>query len=89
MEKIDKIKGYYFITDEKLSNKGSLWDAKNAISAGTKIIQYRNKSSSTRKMVEEAMENKKNLPRKSDIHRKRQDRRGNCFRCRWNSYRAG
>jgi thiamine-phosphate pyrophosphorylase len=49
------IKGYYFITDDALSRAGNLSDVKNAVSAGVTVVQYRNKSGSTRQMHEEAL----------------------------------
>ena len=48
------IQGYYFITDENLSRKGSVSDVRAAVSAGVKVVQYRNKSASTSVMVREA-----------------------------------
>lgn len=39
-----EIKGYYFITDKDLSKNGIISDCRNAIFAGTRIIQYRNKN---------------------------------------------
>lgn len=49
------IKGYYFITDSALSRNGSLKDVKSAVDSGVAIIQYREKSLSTREMHIEAM----------------------------------
>jgi thiamine-phosphate pyrophosphorylase len=49
------LKGYYFITDAKLSAAGNLSDVKNALAAGVKIIQYRNKNGSARQLYEEAV----------------------------------
>jgi thiamine-phosphate pyrophosphorylase len=49
------MKGYYFITDKGLSKAGVLNDVKSALTAGTLIIQYKNKSSDTRDMYEEAL----------------------------------
>jgi thiamine-phosphate pyrophosphorylase len=43
---------FYFITDSKLSKKGVLSDVDNALKAGCKIIQYRDKNISTKEMVE-------------------------------------
>jgi thiamine-phosphate pyrophosphorylase len=53
------IKGYYFITDLKLSKSGNLSDVKNAVKAGVSVVQYRNKTGSSKKMYEEAMQLKK------------------------------
>jgi len=44
----------YFITDSNLTKKGILNDVKSAISAGVKIIQYREKEKTTREMFNEA-----------------------------------
>jgi len=49
------MKGYYFITDSSLSRAGNISDAKNALKAGVKVIQYRNKYASTKEMFEEAL----------------------------------
>ena len=48
------LKGYYFITDETLSRMGNLHDVERAVATGVKIVQYRNKSGTTREMIEEA-----------------------------------
>ncbi|MCG2710818.1 MAG: thiamine phosphate synthase [Candidatus Omnitrophica bacterium] len=48
------MKGYYFITDEKLSLKGNISDVYMAIAAGVQVIQYRSKDISTRQMIDEA-----------------------------------
>ena len=48
------LKGYYFITDESLSRMGNLDDVRQAVAAGVKIVQYRNKSGSTSEKMEEA-----------------------------------
>ncbi|MDP3142352.1 MAG: thiamine phosphate synthase [Candidatus Omnitrophota bacterium] len=48
------LRGYYFITDSKLSRKGNISDVKNALAAGVKIVQYRNKGSGTQEMYIEA-----------------------------------
>ena len=50
-----KISGYYFITDSSLSKAGNLRDVLCAAKAGVKIIQYRNKSGSTKELYEEAL----------------------------------
>ncbi len=47
--------GYYFITDAGLSRRGNISDVKNALAAGVKIIQYRNKNAAARRMYEEAL----------------------------------
>ncbi|MFH1478292.1 MAG: thiamine phosphate synthase [Candidatus Omnitrophota bacterium] len=48
------IKGYYFITDRKLSKNGNESDGKKAIEAGVSIVQYRNKVSSFSDFCQEA-----------------------------------
>ena len=50
------MRGYYFITDPKLSRAGIFSDAEKAVSAGVRVVQYRNKEACTRQMVEEAKE---------------------------------
>jgi thiamine-phosphate pyrophosphorylase len=49
----------YFITDSRLTIKGIIEDAKSAIKAGVKVIQYREKGKSTRDMLQEANKIKK------------------------------
>ena len=49
------LKGYYFITDAKLSRAGNLSDVKNAVVCGVRVVQYRNKGASTKQMYEEAL----------------------------------
>jgi thiamine-phosphate pyrophosphorylase len=49
------MKGYYFITDEQYSAAGIISDVEKAVSAGVKIIQYRNKKAETRRMYTEAL----------------------------------
>lgn len=46
--------GLYFITDRRLSKKNVFDNAKSAIKAGIKILQYREKRISTKQMIEEA-----------------------------------
>ncbi|MDD2752065.1 MAG: thiamine phosphate synthase [Candidatus Omnitrophica bacterium] len=48
------MKGFYFITDEHLSRKGIFHDVEAALRAGVKIVQYRNKSLSSKEMFREA-----------------------------------
>ena len=45
---------FYFITDSKLSKKGIFSDVEDALKAGCKIIQYREKNKSYYSMVDEA-----------------------------------
>lgn len=49
------MKGYYFITDSKLSRAGNERDVLSAVSCGVEAVQYRNKNSETRQMYEEAV----------------------------------
>ena len=56
---------YYLITDSKLSKKGILSDVENALKAGCKIVQYREKNKCTRDMVEEAKYIKKKCGKKA------------------------
>lgn len=51
--------GFYFITERNLSVNGIIQDVKDALGAGAKMIQYREKELSTRKMYEEGLEIKK------------------------------
>lgn len=53
------MKGYYFITDHTLSVAGIIHDAAQAIAARVELIQYRNKSASTRELFEEALQLKR------------------------------
>jgi thiamine-phosphate pyrophosphorylase len=53
LKKFDEL-GYYLVTDSNLSKKGVLSDIENALRAGCKIIQYREKNKSTKDMIEEA-----------------------------------
>jgi thiamine-phosphate pyrophosphorylase len=50
------MKGYYFITDSKLSRAGNRSDVLSAISCGVKTVQYRSKNAETREMYHEALE---------------------------------
>ena len=58
MKKFD-IKGFYFITDSGLSRAGHASDVKNALAAGVKVVQYREKDADTKTMVVEALKLKK------------------------------
>ncbi|MBN2077857.1 MAG: thiamine phosphate synthase [Spirochaetes bacterium] len=48
------MKGYYFITDETLSAAGIMSDARAALGAGVRMVQYRNKTAPTRVLYDEA-----------------------------------
>jgi len=47
---------FYLVTDSGLSKKGTLSDVRESVEAGCKIIQYREKSKSTKEMIDEAAE---------------------------------
>ncbi len=46
---------FYFITDSSLSRNGILSDVNNAIDAGCKIIQYREKNKNSQALIDEAL----------------------------------
>ncbi|AKB28207.1 Thiamin-phosphate pyrophosphorylase [Methanosarcina siciliae C2J] len=50
---------FYLVTDSGLSKKGTLSDVREAVDAGCKIVQYREKNKSTKEMVDEASEIKR------------------------------
>lgn len=50
---------FYFVTDSALSKNGILSDVEQAVKAGCKIIQYREKNKSTKEIIEEAKKIKK------------------------------
>ena len=50
---------FYLVTNSELSKKGALSDVENAVKAGCKIVQYREKNKSTKCMIEEAKKIKK------------------------------
>ena len=45
---------FYLVTDSDLSARGTLSDVEQALKAGCKILQYREKHKSTKEMIEEA-----------------------------------
>lgn len=49
------MKGYYFITDSKLSLAGIVSDTRKAVEAGAQIVQYREKSAETSILYGEAL----------------------------------
>ena len=51
--KLDNI-DFYMVTDSSLSKNGIISDVENALRAGCKIVQYREKYKSTREMIKEA-----------------------------------
>jgi thiamine-phosphate pyrophosphorylase len=48
------MRGYYFITDARLSRAGNLSDVASALAAGVRVVQYREKHAGTRALVAEA-----------------------------------
>ena len=58
MIKFDEI-DFYFVTDSELSKNKIFSDVENAIKAGCKVVQYREKNKSTKDMIEEAKQLKK------------------------------
>jgi thiamine-phosphate pyrophosphorylase len=50
---------FYLVTDSGLSKKGILSDVKGAVESGCRIVQYREKSKSTKEMIYEACEIKR------------------------------
>ncbi|MGA2785919.1 MAG: thiamine phosphate synthase [Verrucomicrobiota bacterium] len=48
------MKGYYFITDSKLSRAGNVSDVQNAVAAGVAVVQYRRPDASTAELFAEA-----------------------------------
>ena len=51
-----KLRGFYFITDRKLSTKNDLDAVSEAISGGAALVQYREKDLTTKEMMEKAKE---------------------------------
>ena len=51
--KLDNI-DFYMVTDSSLSKNGIISDVENALKAGCRIVQYREKQKSTRGMIKEA-----------------------------------
>ncbi len=49
------MRGFYFITDAQLTRAGIFNDVKAALAAGVEVVQYRNKSLSTKEMFKEAL----------------------------------
>ena len=49
------MKGYYFITDQRISKAGNLSDVENAVAAGCRAIQYRNKHAEILDFYHEAL----------------------------------
>jgi thiamine-phosphate pyrophosphorylase len=57
------MKGYYFVTDSKLSRAGNVNDVQNAVAAGVAAVQYRRKDASTAELFAEAAVLRKLCPR--------------------------
>lgn len=53
------MRGFYFITDSRISRAGTLADVKNAVAAGVKTVQYRDKEASTQEMYALALKLRK------------------------------
>ena len=49
------MKGYYFITDSRLSKAGNISDIQTALDAGARMVQYRNKTGNALEMYKEAL----------------------------------
>ena len=49
------MKGYYFITDSRLSRAGNISDVMEAAACKVDAVQYRNKNAETLEMYEEAL----------------------------------
>ena len=50
---------FYFVTDSSLSKKGILSDVEDALKAGCRVVQYREKNKTTSDMIREAKQIKK------------------------------
>lgn len=48
------MKGYYFITDARLSRAGNIPDVERAVAAGVRVVQHRDKEADLASMLEEA-----------------------------------
>ncbi len=48
------MKGYYFITDSKLSRAGNVSDMQNAVAAGVEVVQYRRPDAPASELFAEA-----------------------------------
>ena len=48
------MKGYYFITDTRLSRAGNARDVEQALAAGVRLVQHRDKEADTAAMIAEA-----------------------------------
>ena len=50
------MKGFYFVTDTRLSRAGIISDVRNALTAGVEVVQYRNKEACSLDLYAEARE---------------------------------
>jgi thiamine-phosphate pyrophosphorylase len=50
------MRGFYFITDEALSRAGNVSDVEQAVAAGVRVVQYRDKHSHPDRVRQEALE---------------------------------
>lgn len=48
------MRGFYFITDARLSRAGNVADVKSALAAGVRLVQYREKHADSRAVIAEA-----------------------------------
>ena len=58
MKRLNEI-DFYLVTDSELSKKGTLSDVRDAVAAGCKIVQYRDKEKNIEEMIKEASQLKK------------------------------
>lgn len=58
LNKLDDV-DFYMVTDSELSKDGIFSDVKDALRAGCKIVQYREKNKSTKDLIDEAKKLKK------------------------------
>ena len=58
MKKLEDI-DFYLVTYSSISRNGTLSDVKNAVDAGCKIVQYREKNKNKKEMINEAQQLKK------------------------------
>ncbi len=49
------MRGYYFITDAKISRAGNISDVEDAVAVGVQVVQYRDKTKSAKEMKNEAL----------------------------------
>lgn len=49
------MRGYYFITDARISRAGNISDVEDAVAAGVEVVQYRDKAKSAKEIKDEAL----------------------------------